>query len=264
MVAMARPSHLESLSRASFDLSLFSRFARQPLRRTLVYLVLLVALSATATTISLTGRLRDLVRRLEPHLDALPTIRIRDGEASVDVEQPWVKELGRDDAGHKIVLIIDTTGQRSGFETDEVGLFLQRRQLLVKTGDEERALSLRRVPDTTIGPELVKRELARVMRRVPFYLAAALVAYYLFVKSMQALLLVLAALAGASSRRALGFGALFSVAVYALTPAVLVDCALPFVKLHVPMFWLVYAAIATAYAFLGGQRAAAEPPADAS
>lgn len=253
-------SHLESLSRLSFDLSLFGRVARQRVRRTLAYLCILVALSTAATTVSWTRTLRDLVKKLEPHLDQLPTIRIRDGQASADVEQPWVKQIGTDEAGRRVVLIIDTTGRRTGFAADEIGLFLQRTQLLVKTPDEERALNLRRVPDTTIGPELVKREIARLMRRVPFYLAAALAAYFLFVKTVQALLLVLPALAGASRRRTLGFGALFSVAVYALTPAVLLDCALPFVKLRLPMFWLIYAAIAVAYAVLGGQRAAAEPP----
>ena len=253
-------SHLEALSRISFDLGLFARVARQRLRRTFVYLLLLVGLSTVATTTSLTLKLRDLVRRLEPHLDEIPTIRIRGGEASADVEQPWVRELGRDDAGHKLVLIIDTTGRRSGFESDEVGLFLQRHQLLIKSADEERAVSLERVPDTTIGPDMARRLIARLMRQVPFYLAAALAVYYLFVKSVQALLLVLAALAGAARQRALPFGTLFSIAVYALTPAVLLDCLLPFIKWHLPMFWVIYGAIAIVYAVNGARRAAAPPP----
>lgn len=254
-------SHLEALSRIPFDLGLFARAARQRMRRTLAYLVILIVLSTAATTTSLTLKLRDLVKRLEPHLDEIPTIVIRDGEASADVEQPWVKRLGRDDAGRDVVLIIDTTGARTDFAPNEAGLFLQKRVLLVK-GDEVQTVPLRRVPDMTIGPDAARQLIARLMRRVPFYIAAVLAAYYLVVKSVQALLLVLAALAGASRRRALGFGALFSVAVYALTPAVLLDCTLPFVKWHVPLFWLVYAAVAVAYAVLGGQRAAAAPPDD--
>lgn len=253
-------SHLEALSRIPFDLGLFARAARQRMRRTLGYLLLLVVLSTAATTTSLTLKLRDLVDKLEPHLDQLPTITIKNGQASADVEQPWVKRLGSDDNGHQIVAIIDTTGRRDDFAANEVGLFLKRTELLVKTAEERRAISLERFPDTTIGPDVARAWLKQLMRRVPFYLGAALLAYYLFVKSVQALLLVLAALIGASRRRALGFGALFSVAVYALTPAVMLDCSLPFVKLHLPMFWLIYTAIAVAYAILGGQRAAAEPP----
>jgi hypothetical protein len=253
-------SHLEALSRIPFDLGLFARAARQRLRRTLAYLFILVVLSTAATTTSLTLKLRDLVKRLEPHLDQIPTITIKNGEASADVEQPWVKRLGRDDSGHEVVAIIDTTGTLTDFRPNEIGVFLQKQALLVKTADEGQRIPLSRFPDTTIGPDIARQFLAKMMRRVPFYLAAVLVVYYLFVKSVQALLLVLAALIGASRRRALGFGALFSVAVYALTPAVLLDCSLPFMRLHLPMFWLIYGAIAVAYAVLGGQRAAAEPP----
>jgi hypothetical protein len=252
-------SHLEALSRIPFDLGLFAQVTRQRLRRTLAYLLILIVLATLATTTSLTLKLRDLVKRLEPHLDEIPTITIRDGEASADVEQPWVKRLGRDDSGRDFVLIIDTTGTRSDFQPNEVGLFLQKRVLLVRSADEAQTVPLDRFPDTTIGPELARQLIARLMRRVPFYIAVAVGVWYLVAKSIQALLLVLAALAGASRRRALGFGALFSVGVYALTPAVLLDCARPFVKLHLPMFWLIYTAVAVAYAVLGAQRAAAAP-----
>ena len=257
-------SHLAALSRVVFDLGVFPRVARQRLRRTLVYLLLLVTLSAAATTASLTLKLRDLVHRLEPHLDEIPTITIKNGQASADVEQPWVKRLGRDD-GHDLVLIIDTTGRRTDFAPDEVGLFLQRTRLIIKKQGELRLIGLDRVPDMTFGPDIAREVLAKLMHRVPFYLGAALFAYFLFVKSIQALVLVLAALIGASRRRvALGFGPLFSIAVYALTPAVLLDCALPFVKLELPMFWLVYAALGVAYAILGAQRATAADPPDST
>jgi len=253
-------SHLEALSRVSFDLGVFAKVARQRLRRTFVYLVLLVAISTAATTVTWMMRLREAVRWLEPHLDEIPTITIRNGQASADVEQPWVKRLGRDDDGHDVVAIIDTTGERHGFAPNEVGVFLKRKELLVKQGNDElRVVSLSRVPDTTIGPDIVRGWIATAMRRAPFYLGAFLGVWYLFAKSMQALLLVLAALAGA---RALRFGQLFTVAVYALTPAVILDSALPFTRLHLPAFWLVYAALGVVYAILGARRADAPPPSD--
>src|SRR5260370_31113632 len=108
-------AHLEALSRIPFDLALFARAGRQRMRRTLGYLFILVVLSTAATTTSLTLKLRDLVKRLEPHLDQIPTITIKNGQASADVEQPWVKRLGSDDNGHEIVVIIDTTATPDAF-----------------------------------------------------------------------------------------------------------------------------------------------------
>ncbi|MDB4965690.1 MAG: hypothetical protein JWN44_1379 [Myxococcales bacterium] len=253
-------SHLEALSRVSFDLGVFARVAKQRTRRTLVYLFLLVAISAASTTTLWTLKLRDVVRQLDPHLDEIPTITIKNGRASADVEQPWIKRLGRDDSGKQMVAIIDTTGVRQDFEEDEIGVFLKRTVLSVKTNDKQQEIPLTRFPDGTVGPDVVRAFIARWMRVVPFYLAAILCGWYLFVKSMQAFLLVLAALIGSRSR--LSFGSLFNIAVYALTPAVILDAALPFVKLHVPLFWMLYFAVAIAYAVLGAQRASATPPSD--
>ena len=250
-------SHLEALSRASFDLGVFAKVARQRLRRTFVYLFLLVVISVASTTTLWMFKLRDAVRWLEPHLDEIPTIRIRDGVASADVEQPWVKRLGKDDDGSEVVAIIDTTGTLKDFEPNQIGVFLKKREIVVKNQQQTRVVPLSKFPDTTIGPEIVRGWVKQAMRRAPFYIAALLGVWYLFAKTMQALLLVLAALIGARSMR---FGQLFTVAVYAMTPAVILDSALPFVKLHVPMFWVVYWGLGITYAILGARRASAPPP----
>lgn len=250
-------SHLRALFTVTFDLGVFSTVARQRLRRTFVYLLLLVALAAGASTVRVMLVLRDAVRWLEPHLDEIPTIVIRDGEASADVEQPWVKDLGPDEHGNRVVAIIDTTGERQDFLPNEIGVFLKKHELWVKQPDQRREIPLSRFPDTTVGPDIVRGWIKQAMARAPFYVGAFLLAWYLFAKSMQALLLVLAALIGA---RAMRFGQLFTVAVYALTPAVLLDSLLPFVKLHIPAFWLVYLAMSVTYAILGARRADALPP----
>jgi hypothetical protein len=250
-------SHLRALFTVAFDLGVFTTVARQRLRRTFVYLLLLVALAAGASTVRVMMLLREGVRWLEPHLDEIPTIVIKNGEASADVEQPWVKDLGTDEHGNRVVAIIDTTGQRTDFRPNEVGVFLKKHEVVVKQVEEQREIPLSRFPDTTIGPDVVRGWIKQAMRRAPFYIGALLLAWYLFAKSMQALLLVLAALIGA---RAMRFGQLFTVAVYALTPAVLLDCVLTFVPLHIPAFWLVYVALGAAYAILGARRADAPPP----
>ena len=52
-------SHLESLSRVSFDLGVFAQVARQRLRRTFVYLILLVVIASASTTTWAMLRLRE-------------------------------------------------------------------------------------------------------------------------------------------------------------------------------------------------------------
>ena len=250
-------SHLGALSRVSFDLGVFANVAKQRLRRTFVYLLLLVVLSVASTTTLWMMRLREGVRWLEPHLDEIPTITIRNGVASADVEQPWVKRLGNDDDGSEVVAIIDTTGTLKDFEPNQIGVFLKKREVVVKNKDQTRVVPLSKFPDTTIGPDIVRGWIKQAMRRAPLYIGGFLGIWYLFAKTMQALLLVLAALIGA---RAMRFGQLFTIAVYALTPAVILDSALPFTKLHIPLFWAIYWGLGITYAILGAKRADAPPP----
>jgi hypothetical protein len=258
-------SHLRNLVLTPFDLGTFARVARQPLRRTLVYLFLLVLVATVASTISVTLGLRDLVRRLDPHLDKLPNVTIRGGVASADVDQPWVRNLGTDDKHHDIVLIIDTTHEipdRRELGANEVGLALHRNTLTVGTPESPpRVFPLDQVPDTTLGPDVARRFIDHWMRRIPYYLALALFAWYAFAKGTQATILVLFALIGVGGRR-LGFGALFAVGVYALTPAVLFASIVPLLPFQVPMTFLLYAGLAIAYAIAGGRRAASDPPSE--
>jgi hypothetical protein len=256
-------SHIQALARVWFDLSVFKRAVAQRGGRTFAFLMILVLLSTLASTIALVLSLRDLARRLDPFLDQIPTVTIKDGKASADVPQPWVKQIDREN-GRPWVLIIDTTGQRTDFEPEELGLFLQRDQLIVKDANKRQELPLAQVPDMVVGPKTLRAWIAKILRLAPFYLGGFLLVYFFVAKLFQALVLVLAALAGASGRkRQLDFGALFTVAAYGLAPAVLLDCVDDFLPFHVPHFWLVYLAVAATYTVLGARAASDEPDATA-
>ncbi len=255
-------SHLANFGRATYDLGLYPEVQRQRLRRTFAHLVLLVLLSTVAATVLVALAVRGLVGRVLPEVDKLPTITIKDGQASANVPQPWVKKLGPDEqSGKEVVLIIDTTGTLTGFGEDQVGLFLARRELLVKTNDRpEQSIALSRFGDRVIGPQLIRKWVLRLQWLAPLGFAAAAFVYYWLVKGLQALLLVLVGMLAASGRRRpLGFGALFSIGVYALTPAVLADCVLFFLPLAVPYWWALYLAIAIVYTVLAVRRTPDEP-----
>jgi hypothetical protein len=253
--------HLAALYRVCFDLSVFKNAVAQRPRRTFAFLVILTLLSSLAGTFAVMRLMRGLARRLDPYIDQLPTVTIKNGKASADVPQPWVKRIDSDDEGHAVVLIIDTTGQRTDFAPDEIGLFLQRDQLLFKFDDQRREIPLSSLPDTVVGPKTVRGQIARILKRAPPWIAAALCLYFLAAKAFQALLLVLAGLMGTpGGRRPLGFGALFTVGVYALAPPVLLDCVVRIFGVKAPFFWLVYVAIAIAYAILGARAASSDEP----
>jgi hypothetical protein len=141
---------------------------------------------------------------------------------------------------------------------------LKRTHVVVKTPDDENEISLKDVPDMVIGPQLIHDLIAKWMRRVPFYIGALAFLWFVLAKTSQALLLVLAALAGSSSRQSLpsplSFRSLFAIGVYALAPVVLLAAARPFLPFAIPYFAAIYCALAIAYAVLGGQRAATSPP----
>ncbi|HZS40101.1 MAG TPA: DUF1189 domain-containing protein [Polyangia bacterium] len=248
-------THLHALLSAPFDRGVFAEVHGQKLRRTVGYLFLLIAIATASTTIWFTLGLRGLVRRVLPELDKLPTITIRDGEASANVPQPWRHSFGWQD-GNEVVLIIDTTGVVTDLDDHEVGLLLMKRELLVKGDDgAKETIELARLGDVTIGPHLVKRWLARAQRIAPFVFAAVAFLLFTILRWLQALVLTLVALvAGLGRRRKLGFGALLTVATYALTLPAWLAALRPFVPLRVPHFWLISAALAVAYAIAGVRR----------
>jgi hypothetical protein len=253
---MAVPSHLDALVRAGLDLDLYRSVYRQRVRRTLVYLLVLAVVAAAGFAAAGTLALRRAAKRIDPHLDKIPTIIIRDGEASADVPQPWRLRLDRDERGRELVLIIDTTGTLTDFEPHERGLFLQKQHLLVKGDDgETQVVPLERVPDTELGPERLRELIARTLRKVPPLLFLLGLVYYLVVRALQALLLVLVAMAASGTRRRpLRFGQLYNISVYALTPAVLLDVAHWFVPFRVPWFFALYFVVALLSTILGASR----------
>src|SRR5436309_162759 len=121
-------------------------------RRSIALLALLVALATSAATAVFTRHAWRLIDRLQQIAGELPTIRLRAGEASVDVKQPWVRTLGPDEHGRELVLVIDTTGATDDLDASQSGLLLKRKELRVRAGGPSRSFSLARFPDGELGP----------------------------------------------------------------------------------------------------------------
>jgi hypothetical protein len=262
MMGMSRLGHLHAFVTTPFDRGVFTEVHRQRVRRTIAYVLFLVLLSTVAVTWLAAARVNGLVDRILPVVDKIPTITLRDGEASADVEQPWVRRVGESN-GRTVVLIIDTTGTLDGFRADQCGAFLMKRSLLVRNCEHEARqnnISLKRFPDGTIGPQVLRDWLAKARWLIPLIVAAAALVWFTLAKLAQALLLVLIALAASTGRqRPLTFAELFTVGVYGLGPAVLFDCLTFVLPIRFPISFVLYAAIAIGYTIAGARRIPDDP-----
>src|SRR5262249_11200122 len=128
--------HLHAFVTTPFDRGVFTEVSRQRVRRTIAYLLFLVLVTTAVVTWMVAAQVGRVVNRVLPEVDKIPTITIKNGEASASVEQPWVKRVGREE-GKEVVLIIDTTGRLDGFESNQCGLFLMKRELLARDCKQE-------------------------------------------------------------------------------------------------------------------------------
>jgi hypothetical protein len=214
------------------------------LRRAIGLLALLVLLATGAAAIPFTRFAWRVIDSLERIAAEWPTVRVRRGEASADVPQPWVRSLGRDQQGRELVVIIDTTGTTGDFGAKQSGLLLKRRELVARATGPSRALSLARFPDGELGPKRLRDWLARGRWLVPLAFAALAFVWFAFAKGTLATLLVLIALAASGRRRRpLRFGELFACGVKGLAPAVLLEAVLRFLPIGL-WAWLPYFALA--------------------
>jgi len=254
--------HLHAFVTTPFDRGVFTEVHRQRTRRTLAYLLFLAALSTAVMTWLVAARVGQVVRRLLPEVDKIPSITFKNGEASSSVEQPWLRRIGEQN-GKSVVLIIDTTSTLDGFRDDQCGAFLMKRDLLVRgceAESHERSISLRRVPDGTVGPQRLREWLIKARWLIPLVFAALALVWFVLLKLLQALLLTsIASLATRSRKRPLTFGELYAVGAYALGPAVLFDALSWALPIHFPISLLLYSSIAIGYTVVGARRILDDP-----
>src|SRR5262249_16953723 len=108
----SRMAFTHDVIRSLHDPGLYREAAGRSLPRSLLPLGRLALLTALALTTAATLWLSSLwSEHVAPVLDALPTITIRNGVATVEGPQPWVRRVVRDQAGHDWVIVLDTTGR---------------------------------------------------------------------------------------------------------------------------------------------------------
>jgi len=245
---------LTKLLRAPFDFGVFAEVASQRALRSIGALAILILLSAGVATTIISLTMHKAYRELAPLVDTLPTVVIKEGKASANVPQPWVRE--QTEGLKTIALIIDTTGATTGFTPRQIGLLLTVDKIFVKSeSGDVKSFELSTLGDQTVGPTELHALVRHWLGLMPWLVGVTALVWFIFAKTSTVMVLVLIALlASQGRRRPLTFGGLFAVAVHALAPAVFVDCALMVMPFSIPMFWVLYAALAMVYVAVGVQK----------
>lgn len=187
-----------------------------------LYILLLLALTWAAEFAKLYPQLNEFVRDEVPVIvEKLPTIDIKDGVVSTDVEEPYVVS---DPETGQVIFVIDTTGATTEPPPDPPSILLRRSKLIVRDENKVQTFDLSQVQSFHLDKQRVQgwAESAREKFWPVGYPVA--VGVSLAGRLLQMLIYSLIGLAVASSvRPPLTFGAVMRLSALAITPVILLD-----------------------------------------
>lgn len=179
------------------------------------YLAVLIGIATVFMTITTHLRTNRMLDELTPWLkESVPELRITDGTLSSPVTQPYVWE--HEDFG----FVLDTTGATTELDPIyERGVLLTSTELLYRQSvGQTRRYDLSDVPDLVLNDATWDRWLASVRSWLWIVVGVATLLWLWLAKLIQALLWALIGLLAASlTKRPLRYGALFNLAIYAMS-----------------------------------------------
>jgi len=237
------------------DFGFYSHVFEQSARRSLIYLLFLAGHVAVIVTLYYAWVVLPASNSfLDWAEDNLPPMRVQEGALIVDADQP----LKRYYPGQTVwLLILDTTGIYSDTRgLEEPAVLLTRERLLVRLsgGNNPPPLDWKDVPPFDLPGDFPTIRRAILWGFFPLTYSFWLIWSLLF-KALQALLLTPLAMSVASLYGArMPFRSYFTIALYSLTPAIVIDCAVQWTGLRIVYFDLIYLAIAAIYTYMATQR----------
>ena len=243
---MRRYSILHALPLAFFSRDLYRDVALHWRGAGLMYLLLLVALTTALFLTPIQVGIWQWARGgASTIVNQIPTIRIRHGVVEVDRPTP----LFITDSKGTALAIIDTSGSITSLEGSDALLLLTRDHMYVrKSGAETRVFDLSRVEDFRMDRVRAAGWLRVLVTWLAVLLAPfVLVGLYAFRLIQQLIGSLIGLLVARVSNVKLDFQARMRLASVALTPALIIEVALSFVKAKPPFWGLLWTAIAIGY-----------------
>lgn len=244
---MSTPSGCYELKMARFfsqvylsatDFSFYKKIARQKLSATFFYFLLLLFLVSVATASSsffyVKSELERVVHWAEKHL---PPITVRNGELSSTVEQPYTV------ADPQFVFILDTTGKVTRFDPQvRQGVLVMKDRVIIKReGSENQDFLLNWIRELNLDAPTLRAWKEKSIPVLPFFLFALFFVGALFSKTVQAFLFSFIVWVFSTPKATgLGMKEIFTLSLYAATPAILLSLLVQVLRLEIPYFVAIY------------------------
>ncbi len=201
-------------------------------------------LSAWGFISFMSPRVGAILDRVVGKYDAiLPEITMRNGHVSIREKQPYfVDTMGEKD----LALVIDTREGKQKEALDHLkdvsnGAVLTRDTLIIKGNGQVQVFPLKDMPDFELNSRNLQELVERYAPQVKQFAWGAIIAYYLFVKLLQVLVLALVPYFAARSYAvSLTYGESFKVATFCMVPPVLYESLLYFANIRIPWSFVIY------------------------
>ncbi len=259
---MRKYSVLHPFVLSFYSKALYQDVAQQWRGTGFAYLFLLLALTWLPVVFKVhTGFVSWLNENAPAFLLQMPTIAIRNGQVSTDVDTPYVITTNKGEP----IAIIDLTGQYTDLDDTKALILLTEDKLLLKQENrpETRMYDLSQVRNFSLNRQDLEgwAVWARRWFGVVFYLIV-LPSEYVY-RILQALLYAALGLAFCMSlKMELPYLTVLRLTVVALTPVILVQTVLTLLSLNVPGLWLLSLAGALGYLYFALKaNSEAAPPA---
>lgn len=236
---------------AFFSRALFRDVGSHWRRVSFVYLLLLLAVCWIPVVAGLHLKFSEFLDNTASHIiQQIPAITIKNGRVSTDVDQPYFIHMEQPE---QVIAIIDTTGQITSLEGSSAVLLITESQVIERKSDwETRVHNLHEVPQFYLDGPMVQRWL-RLFGTwgIPLLYPVGLAGSYI-ARLVQVLFYsVIGMIIAKGVRCELDYGGILSVAMVAITPAIILKTVFWSTETQLPFAPLVYLAITIGYLAFG-------------
>lgn len=236
------------------DFQFYRIIFEQPFRRTLLYLLYLSAGAAVILTLTYAWQYGPHVRKIFRWAEQnFPPFEVKEGKLTVEAEQPLIQ---RYEGKQTITFVFDTSGTYQGLaRLEEPAVLFTEEKMYVRHHDQTQIFLWQDLGPVRVGKEEL-RDWERWCARAYFPVAySLLLVYALVAKTVQAVFLMTFGIL-ASTREGiwLKWDRYFTITVYSLVPAVIVDLGVTMTGVRISYFYLIYLGIAALYTYLGTRR----------